>query len=256
MTQTVEIRRSIAPITVTGWRIYDLYELNDQVSQDVTRGVIVRLSESGKILPDKAKDVHARELKMILKEYGDQPLAIHLCTSAASELVPQLMNQFCQQFYDLFGRVFQINKPISAESAEELLKLKERYQLKVILQHYNLLSATPDDPRVELADQLLIDMGGGRGKQQVQLNEKTLQFVNKLLEVSSAPLGLAGRLSAQAVNELSEYLDQLAQYTQRPIAFDSESQMRVDSDLNLERIQEYTQACLGALQNWSSLTGS
>lgn len=256
MIKTGEPSESIAPVTVTGWRIYDFYELNDEVSQDVTRGVIVRLSETGKVLPDKAKDVHARELKMILEEYGDQPLAIHLCTSASSELVPQLMSQLCQRFDGLSGRVFQINKPISAEVAEELLKLKERYRLKVILQHYNLLSATPDDPRVALADQLLIDVGGGRGKQQVQLNERTLQFVNKLLEVSSAPLGLAGRLNASAVNELSASLDQLAQYTQRPIAFDSESQMRVDSDLNLERIQEYTQACLGALQRWSHLTGS
>lgn len=122
------------------------------------------------------------------------------------------------------------------------------FELKIILQHYNLLNASPDSLQVALADQVLVDVGGGRGRQRISLEGKHLDLIQRVLAVTDAPLGLAGRLSAEAVRSLAPSLSTLRALTDRPLAFDAESQLRTCGNLDLNRVQAFTEACWAALE--------
>lgn len=239
---------AIAPVTVTGWRVWDLHVGARLFPAWLTRGIVVVLDRDSRFLADGSKQVAERELAVMLESFGGYPLAFHVCTHAGEAQVPDLLELLLQRFPRLDGRTLQINKKLSPDTCSRLLTLKEQHRLRVILQHFNLLSAQPGDAVVQLADQVLFDLGGGRGKVQLALDERTLALLEGLAQVTPAPIGLAGRLNAQRIHELDPHLQKLRQRLHRPLALDAESQMRSGGGLDLDLVREFAEACRCALE--------
>lgn len=239
--------RALVPITATGWRLWDLIEGRDLYPGRLTRGVIVKVDTRCQVLPDKAKLVSPVELGVVLSDFSEQALTVHLCTTADKARTADLLEELCRKYPRLAEHPIQINKKLPPEVAGKLLELKRSLGLTVILQHYNIIHARPGDAVLDLADQVLVDVGGGRAKRTLKLDPAIRRWVQEICALTPAPVGFAGGLDADNVRRLLKPLCSMPELAGRAWAFDAESRLRQGSNLDLQRVEAFADACVEVL---------
>jgi hypothetical protein len=235
------------PVTLAGWRVWDLFEARDLHPHALTRGILVVVDRSGVVVPETDRQVTASELGMILEVFGDHSLAFHISTRADENRIPVLLDKLVARYPALRGRTIQPINQLRPDTCEELIPVKEKHALRVIVPHYTMYGADAWAPAVSLADQVLFDAGNGRGIQALNLDERTVDALRLVVDICRAPIGLAGRLTAESVTDLALRLHEVRAQLERPFALCGDAPLRSDASLDLPRSGRFFDACTRVL---------
>jgi hypothetical protein len=239
------------PVTLVGWRVWDLFVGRDLEPDQLTRGVLVNLDRNGVVMPENDRQVSAGELEMILDLFGDRPLVFTVSTPADENRVPAFLDALVRKYPALKERTFQIVTPLRPPTCDELLGVKKKHQFKLILPHYTLWGAEVWSASVKLADQVLYDAGNGRDTEQLSLNDRqmsALQLVIEATEKTRVAIGLAGRVTGELIHGMELKIAETAATLKRPLAFCAHAPIRFsDGQLDLAKAKKYFDACAKVL---------
>ena len=238
--------QALVPITVTGWRIWDLYAARELHPATLTRGVLLHLDRTGVVMPEEPRQVTASEVDVILDLFGDLPLTFHVSTPADENRVPEFLNKLMARYPGLKERTIQLIPQLRPNTCEALIPLKKKHGIKIVLPHYSLYGADAWAPSVKLADQVLYDSAANRGPQ-LNLDERAMVQLRVVAEATKAPLSLAGRLTGRVVSDMSLRLHEVRAELARPFALAAELTLRSDGSVDLPKVEEFHDACAKTL---------
>ena len=230
-----------------GWRVWDLFAAHELHPLSLTRGIHVSLDRNGVVVPELERHVTASELDMILGLFGDFSLAFHLSTHADEARIPGFLDKLMGRYPALKGRTFQLNNQIRPKTCDELVPVKKKHGLKLIMPHFNLFGADRWSSSVELADQVLFDAGGLRALQQVNLDERTVMALTLVTDVTKVPIMLAGRLTAEVVHDMAMRVHEVRAQLSRTFAFAGDTQLKSDGSIDLARTAKFHDTCAHVL---------
>lgn len=237
----------MVPIQLGGWRIWDMFAAHELYTATLTRGIHVALDRAGVVMPESDRHVTASELDMILGLFGDHSLTFHISTQADENRVPGFIDGLIRRYPALAGRTFQINNQIRPNTCEALVPVKKKHGLQMILPHFNLYGADAWAASVALADQVLMDAGGLRGLAQLNLDARTVSALTLVTDVSKAPIALAGKLTADLVQEMALRLHEVRAQLNRPFALVGDVELKRDGSLDLARAAKFHDTCAKVL---------
>lgn len=239
--------QALVPITLGGWRVWDLYAAHELYVQDLTRGIHVGIDRAGVVVPETERQVTASELEMILGLFGDQALAFHIATHADENRIPGFLEKLIGRYPALSGATFQLNNQLRPNTCEALLPVKKKHNLKIILPHFNLFGADAWAASVSVADQVLFDAGGLRNQQALSIDERALSAISLVTDICKAPISFAGRLTDVTVADLGLKIHEVRPIINRPLALAGDTHLKPDGSLNLVKTAKFYEACAQVL---------
>lgn len=239
------------PVTLAGWRVWDLFVGRELEPDQLTRGVHVNIDRNGVVMPENDRHVTAGELEMILDLFGDRPLVFLISTPADENRIPGFLDALVRKYPALKERTFQIVTPLRPPTCDELLGVKKKHQLRLILPHYTLWGAEVWSSSVKLADQVLYDAGNGRDTEQLSLNDRqmsAIQLVIEATEKTRVAVGFAGRVTGDLIRGMELKIAETGAILKRPLAFCAHAPIRFsDGQLDLVKAKKYFDACAKVL---------
>lgn len=233
----------MVPISLSGWRIWDLFAAHELHTGSLTRGIHVNLDRGGVVTPEHERHVTASELDMMLALFGDHALTFHVSTHADENRIPSLIDGLIKRYPALAGRTLQLNNQIRPNTCEAMLPVKKKHGLKLILPHFILYGADVWAASVALADQVLFDAGGLRGLAQLNLDERTVSALTLVTDVSKVPIALAGKLTPEIVHEMHLRIHEVRAILNRPFALVGDAELKRDGSLDLARAAKFHDTC-------------
>lgn len=238
--------QAAVPIALVGWRVWDLYAANEVHKDTLTRGVLVNIDRNGVVAPENDRQITASELDMILECFHDYAMAFHITTPADENRVPGFLDKLATRYPGIKGRTFHIATALRPDTCDALRAVKHKHDYRIVLPYYTLHGADAWAPSVAVSDQIVYDASVARG-QQLNLDERTVNALRLIAEVSRAPIGLAGRLNAQLVGEMTLPIAEVRAQVQRPLALAGDIPLKTDHGLDVARATQFHDACVKAL---------